>query len=85
MLLVEQRVLPALDMLAATLRVKAEAFSGIVKIGRTHLQDATPLTLGQEFSAYGDDGSRIVRRLKGIDPAGHGWPWPSAAWQWARI
>ena len=51
-LLVEQRVLPALDLLAATLRVKAEAFSGIVKIGRTHLQDATPLTLGQEFSGY---------------------------------
>ncbi|EEG09228.1 class II fumarate hydratase [Pseudogulbenkiania ferrooxidans] len=48
----EQRLLPALDVLAATLTVKALAFTDIVKIGRTHLQDATPLTLGQEFSGY---------------------------------
>ncbi|MGV7210435.1 class II fumarate hydratase [Oxalobacteraceae bacterium A2-2] len=46
------RVLPALRQLRATLQAKAEAFAGIVKIGRTHLQDATPLTLGQEFSGY---------------------------------
>ena len=45
-------VLPALRQLRATLHAKAEAFSDIVKIGRTHLQDATPLTLGQEFSGY---------------------------------
>jgi fumarate hydratase class II len=45
-------VLPALRQLRATLHAKAEAFAGIVKIGRTHLQDATPLTLGQEFSGY---------------------------------
>ena len=45
-------VLPALRQLRATLDAKAHAFKGIVKIGRTHLQDATPLTLGQEFSAY---------------------------------
>ncbi len=44
--------LPALDVLRATLEDKASAFAGIVKIGRTHLQDATPLTLGQEFSGY---------------------------------
>src|SRR3954470_24017204 len=41
-------VLPALEILRATLASKRDAFSGIVKIGRTHLQDATPLTLGQE-------------------------------------
>ncbi|MDX9706169.1 MAG: class II fumarate hydratase [Azospira sp.] len=46
------RLLPALDALAATTEEKAAAFAGIVKIGRTHLQDATPLTLGQEFSGY---------------------------------
>jgi fumarate hydratase class II len=46
------RVLPALDALIATLEGKAKAFASIVKIGRTHLQDATPLTLGQEFSGY---------------------------------
>ena len=46
------RLLPALDRLHASLLVKAEDWDGIVKIGRTHLQDATPLTLGQEFSGY---------------------------------
>jgi fumarate hydratase class II len=49
---VEHDLLPRLERLAATLAAKAEAFAGIVKIGRTHLQDATPLTLGQEFSGY---------------------------------
>ncbi|SFL81748.1 class II fumarate hydratase [Rugamonas rubra] len=47
-----QAVLPALRQLRATLAAKSEAFADIVKIGRTHLQDATPLTLGQEFSGY---------------------------------
>ncbi len=46
------RLLPALQRLEQTLAAKREAFGGIVKIGRTHLQDATPLTLGQEFSGY---------------------------------
>ncbi len=45
-------LLPALAQLRATLAAKSTAFAGIVKIGRTHLQDATPLTLGQEFSGY---------------------------------
>jgi fumarate hydratase class II len=45
-------LLPALRQLRATLHAKAEAFADVVKIGRTHLQDATPLTLGQEFSGY---------------------------------
>ncbi len=45
-------LLPALDQLKATLQAKSEAFKEIVKIGRTHLQDATPLTLGQELSGY---------------------------------
>jgi fumarate hydratase, class II len=47
-----KHLLPALKTLRDTLDVKAKAFAGIVKIGRTHLQDATPLTLGQEFSGY---------------------------------
>ncbi|EER62014.1 fumarate hydratase, class II [Acidovorax delafieldii 2AN] len=46
------RLLPALQRLRATLAAKATAFDGIVKIGRTHLQDATPLTLGQEISGW---------------------------------
>ncbi|CAE6790319.1 class II fumarate hydratase [Paraburkholderia haematera] len=47
-----KHLLPALKTLRDTLEVKAKAFADIVKIGRTHLQDATPLTLGQEFSGY---------------------------------
>ena len=49
---IAHRLLPSLSRLRETLRAKAEAFADIVKIGRTHLQDATPLTLGQEFSGY---------------------------------
>ncbi len=49
---IEQALLPALDTLIATLKEKSAAFAGIVKLGRTHLQDATPITLGQEFSGY---------------------------------
>ncbi|MGB8339286.1 MAG: class II fumarate hydratase [Burkholderiales bacterium] len=49
---VSNRLLPALRTLRATLESKSNAFNDIVKIGRTHLQDATPLTLGQEFSGY---------------------------------
>ncbi|MDH4425047.1 MAG: class II fumarate hydratase [Acidovorax sp.] len=58
------RLLPALGKLRATLARKAAEFDDIVKIGRTHLQDATPLTLGQEFSGYVaqlDHGERHIR------------------------
>lgn len=47
-----ERLLPSAAKLQATLAEKSEAFAEIIKIGRTHLQDATPLTLGQEFSGY---------------------------------
>ncbi|WP_345969037.1 MULTISPECIES: class II fumarate hydratase [Sulfurimonas] len=49
---VEERLLPAIAKLKATLQAKSEEFAHIVKIGRTHLQDATPLTLGQEISGW---------------------------------
>jgi fumarate hydratase class II len=49
---IHQQLIPALTMLKGSLSVKAKEFAHIVKIGRTHLQDATPLTLGQEFSGY---------------------------------
>lgn len=49
---VRSRLIPALTALRNTLASRSAEFSGIVKIGRTHLQDATPLTLGQEFSGY---------------------------------
>lgn len=61
---ITQKLLPALQRLRTTLAQKAKDFEGIVKIGRTHLQDATPLTLGQEFSGYVaqlDHGARHVR------------------------
>ena len=51
-LTIARQVLPSLDSLRATLASKSRAFESIVKIGRTHLQDATPITLGQEFSGY---------------------------------
>ncbi|HWV62301.1 MAG TPA: class II fumarate hydratase [Oxalicibacterium sp.] len=49
---VADHLLPAIEHLRATLQAKSDEFADIVKIGRTHLQDATPLTLGQEFSGY---------------------------------
>ena len=49
---IETRLLPAIATLRSTLQAKSEAFADIVKIGRTHLQDATPLTLGQEISGW---------------------------------
>ena len=48
----EQTLLPAVEQLAAALQAKATSYAGLVKIGRTHLQDAVPLSLGQEFSGY---------------------------------
>jgi fumarate hydratase, class II len=61
---ITQKLLPAVEKLRATLAKKSADFDGIVKIGRTHLQDATPLTLGQEFSGYVaqlDHGARHLR------------------------
>jgi len=49
---IQQKLLPALNTLRTTLKMKSDVFADIIKIGRTHLQDATPLTLGQEFSGY---------------------------------
>lgn len=55
---------PALEALATALERKAEAFAGIVKIGRTHLMDATPLTLGQEFSGYAAQARKAAGRAR---------------------
>ena len=65
-LAVTRDLFPALDRLHAALEVKAKAWDGIVKIGRTHLQDATPLTLGQEFSGYAH---QLYRCRARIEPA----------------
>jgi fumarate hydratase class II len=65
-----RRLLPAVKNLRDALEVKAKEFADIVKIGRTHLQDATPLTLGQEFSGYVNlldrDGGRVAVALDGL-------------------
>src|SRR5207253_5391483 len=57
-------LVPALDELHRALRQKEKAFAGIVKIGRTHTQDATPLTLGQEFSGYAAQVESGLSRLR---------------------
>ena len=51
---IQDRLIPAINVLKTTFENKSKEFENIVKIGRTHLQDATPLTLGQEISAYVD-------------------------------
>src|ERR1700674_2267663 len=67
---VKQRLIPAVTALRDAINAKAEAWKDIVKIGRTHMQDATPLTLGQEWSGYvgvlTDDLDRIEAALPGV-------------------
>jgi fumarate hydratase class II len=58
-----ERLVPAMEVLVRRLDEKAHAFADIVKIGRTHLQDATPLTLGQEFSGYADQARTATERI----------------------
>lgn len=58
-------LLPALDHLAEVLEERAEAFSGVVKSGRTHLMDATPVTLGQEFGGYAAQVRKGAERVQG--------------------
>ena len=62
-------LVPALQTLRNALNDKAEAFKDIIKIGRTHLMDATPLTLGQEFSAYVHMIDNAIRRVEAALPA----------------
>ena len=63
-----ETVLPALEKLADALDEKSRAFAHIVKIGRTHTQDATPLTLGQEFSGYAHQARSAVDRVQSAMP-----------------
>ncbi|MEM6627420.1 MAG: class II fumarate hydratase [Pseudomonadota bacterium] len=71
---IHHRLLPALQYMRNALNDKAEAFKDIIKIGRTHTQDATPLTLGQEFSGYVAQMDLGMRRVKeGLD-----YLWPLA-------
>lgn len=64
-----QKLIPALTQLKETLKKKADEFHNIIKIGRTHLQDATPLTLGQEFSGYVQQLDYNITRVKTVLPS----------------
>ena len=66
---IHHRLLPALRHLHKALDAKAKAWAHIIKIGRTHTQDATPLTLGQEFSGYATQVENGIERIE-IDAAG---------------
>ncbi|EMK00004.1 class II fumarate hydratase [Leptospira sp. WS58.C1] len=63
------KLLPALEQLKNTLKKKSDEFKDIIKIGRTHLQDATPLTLGQEFSGYVKQLEYNIERVKAVLPS----------------
>jgi fumarate hydratase class II len=65
---VRRRLLPALEVIHARLTDQARRWDEIVKIGRTHLQDATPLTLGQEFSGYAAMVEDNIARVEGVLP-----------------
>ena len=60
----KEKLLPSLELLNNELKKKVRKFSKIVKIGRTHLQDATPLSLGQEFSGYQSQLDECIKRIK---------------------
>ena len=64
----KQKLIPAVVALRDGLDAKAQAFDGIIKIGRTHLQDAVPLTLGQEFSGYVAQLNAVLMRMDQVLP-----------------
>ena len=63
----KERLLPALDRLRESLDRKAREFASVRKIGRTHLQDAVPMTLGEEFSAFARQAELGIARIKGVE------------------
>jgi fumarate hydratase class II len=65
---IEHRLLPALQKLRNALNDKAQAWNSIIKIGRTHTQDATPITLGQEFSGYATQIENGIARIEQTMP-----------------
>ena len=64
---VERRLIPALEVLQEALRQKAQEFHDVLKIGRTHLQDATPIRLGQEFGGYASQVQHGIARLRAAE------------------
>ena len=80
----KKNLLPSIHLLKTTFELKVKEFENIVKIGRTHLQDATPLTLGQMLSAYVDmldkGLSQIDDALKYIVELAN---WRNSCWNWS--
>ena len=68
---IESRLVPAVARLRDTLRAKSQAFVDVVKIGRTHLQDAVPLTLGQEISGWVSQLDRALGQIRAVMPGLH--------------
>ena len=68
LVLIRQELLPSLKKLCHSLQKKSHEFAGIAKIGRTHLQDAVPMTLGQEFSGYARQAELGIERIGSIEP-----------------
>ena len=68
MMLIHERLIPSLESLKKALAAKAEKFKDIRKLGRTHLQDAVPMYLGQEFSGYARQIELAVDRLRSVEP-----------------
>ncbi|HTL16098.1 MAG TPA: lyase family protein, partial [Patescibacteria group bacterium] len=65
---IEHDLVPALTELHVALQTKARQFAEILKIGRTHLQDATPIRVGQEFSGYASQIEHAIQRLRNVEP-----------------
>ena len=66
---IDQKLIPGLQKLKTALTAKSEEFDSVVKIGRTHLQDATPVRLGQEFGGYARQVELGIERLKRVRPS----------------
>ena len=60
----KRKLLPSLKLLSSELKKKSKQFNKIIKVGRTHLQDATPITLGQEFSGYYSQLNKCIQRIE---------------------
>ena len=80
---IRNQLLPAFDLLYKELKGKSESFSDIRKIGRTHLQDAVPMTLGQEFGGYARQAELAIKRLRSVEERLWSWLWEGPLWAMA--
>ena len=76
----ERELIPALTHLRDALAAKAEAFDHVLKSGRTHLMDATPVRLGQQFGGYAHQLTKGIERVRAARPSSPSWPWVGPPW-----